>query len=63
MSQPAPAPEIDLREALEALQMPPECLRSWFEDVRSFCNQHGGRNRYSRLLDLMDECLEQLPCD
>jgi hypothetical protein len=60
MSTPAPAPDLDLREILEALQMPPECLRSWFEDIRSFCHQHGGR---PRLLDLMDECLEQLPCD
>lgn len=63
MSQPDPAPDPDLRETLEALELPPESLRSWFENVKGFCHQHGGRPRYAQLLDLMEECLEQLPCD
>jgi hypothetical protein len=59
----APTPDPELREILEALRMPPESLRSWFEQVRGFCDQHGGRPRYSELLDLMDECLEELRCE
>jgi hypothetical protein len=56
----ASAPDPELREILEALRMPPDSLRSWLEQIRGFCEQHGGRPRYSELLDLMDECLEQL---
>jgi hypothetical protein len=55
-----PTPDPELRELFEALRMPPDSLRSWFEQIRGFCEQHGGRPRYSELLDLMDECLEQL---
>lgn len=63
MSPREPVLDPDLRETLEALELPPESLRSWFQDVQAFCQQHGGRPRYAQLMELMEECLEQLPCD
>jgi hypothetical protein len=49
-----------LRETLQALEMPPEALRKWFQKSQAFCNEHGGKRHYAELLALYDECLGML---
>ena len=46
-----------LRAVLEALEMPPAGVRTWLEQNKARCEQHGGRRDYSELLDLFDDCL------
>lgn len=47
----------ELREAIEALQMPPAVLRRWLEARRDWCLAHGGRRVYGDVLDLLEDCL------
>src|SRR5437868_6528015 len=49
-----------IREALAALDMPPEGLRNWFEHNKAFCNGHGGERLYREWLDLYDVALDAL---
>jgi len=46
-----------LRAVLEALEIPPDGVRTWLEQNKARCEQHGGRRHYSELLDLYDDCL------
>ena len=66
MSRPGDAPEQTadddpvLDEILRALDMPPAGLRSWFDQLRAFCDQHGGDRHYRELTALVAQCQERL---
>ena len=53
----AAASDSVLRAVLEALEMPPAGVRTWLEQNKARCEQHGGRQYYAELLDLYDDCL------
>jgi len=46
-----------LLAVLESLEMPAAAVRTWLEQNKARCEQHGGRRQYSELLDLYDACL------
>lgn len=45
-----------LADAMRSLQMPACGLRTWFHDLRSFCDAHGGERHYAELLELIAAC-------
>lgn len=49
--------ESVLRAVLESLEMPAAGVRTWLEQNRARCEQHGGRRHYAELLELYDACL------
>jgi hypothetical protein len=49
--------ESVLRAVLESLEMPEAGVRTWLEQNKARCEQHGGRRRYAELLELYDACL------
>jgi len=53
----AAASDSVLRAVLESLEMPAAGVRTWLEQNKARCEQHGGRRHYSELLDLYDDCL------
>jgi hypothetical protein len=42
-----------LREALEALDMPPEGVGRWLDDLERFYRKHGAERRYGECLALL----------
>lgn len=50
----------DLDAILAALDMPPEGLRRWFDDLRGFCDEHGGDRYYGDLMALIEACRQRL---
>ena len=53
----AAASDSVLRAVLESLEMPAAGVRTWLEQNKARCEQHGARRHYSELLDLYDDCL------
>ena len=51
------ASDIVLLAVLESLEMPAAGVRTWLEQNKARCEQHGGRRHYSELLDLYQACL------
>ena len=49
--------ESVLRAVLESLEMPEAGVRTWLEQNKARCEQHGGRRHYAELLELYDACL------
>lgn len=47
--------EVHLSQMMDALEMPPAAVQTWFRQVKDFCCRHGGKNRYSAILELMDQ--------
>ena len=51
-----PSEETIMDETLQCLEMSRTGLDRWFRQMEQFCLQHGGRNHYSEILDLIAEC-------
>jgi hypothetical protein len=49
--------ESVLRAVLESLEMPEAGVRTWLEQNKARCEQHGGQRHYAELLELYDACL------
>lgn len=49
--------ESVLRAVLASLEMPEAGVRTWLEQNKARCDQHGGRRHYAELLELYDACL------
>jgi hypothetical protein len=45
--------DVVLREALEALEMPPEGVAQWLDYLERFYREHGAEKRYAECLDLV----------
>ncbi|MEW6737082.1 MAG: hypothetical protein AB1489_37695 [Acidobacteriota bacterium] len=57
-----PDKTVALRETLAALELPYFAQENWFADLYQFCYKHGGAKYYSDLIELIENCRDQLAC-